>query len=41
MERRINPDDRQKMLDSRMTKEEYDKAQEEQDRKDHPEDYEK
>ena len=37
----IAPEDREKMLASRMTKEEYERHQKEQHRRDHPEDYEK
>ena len=37
----MDPEEKQKMLDSRMTKEEYDKTIEEKHRQDHPEDYQK
>ena len=37
----LDPEDKQKMLESRMTKEQYEKQQAEKHRKDHPEDYQK
>ena len=37
----MTPEDREKMMSSRMTKEEYEKAEEEKHRREHPEDFQK
>ena len=41
MEKNMDPEDLKKMKESRMTKEEYEKNQLEEDMKNHPEDYER
>ena len=41
MEKNMDPEDRRKMEESRMTREEYEKHKLEEDMKKHPEDYER